>query len=125
MLLVDSAVWIDHLRLADADLQMQLDAQGVVGHPLVTGEVAMGSLADRRAVLTLLQQLPQAVRAEDSEVLTLVEQRMLFSLGLGFVDAHLLASCLLTPATRLLTRDRRLHGAAERLGVAAYIPTEP
>lgn len=119
MRLVDSAVWIDHLRRADADLQRQLDVRGVVGHPLVTGEIAMGSLADRQAVLKLLQQLPQAVRAEDSEILKLVEERRLFSLGLGFVDAHLLASCLLTPNTRLWTRDRRLHEAAERLGVAA------
>lgn len=118
MLLVDSAVWIDHFRHANPNLQREFDARALVGHPLVTGEVAMGSLADRRSVLGLLQDLPQAVRADDAEVLTLVERRRLFSLGLGFVDAHLLASCLLTPGTQLWTRDRRLQGAAERLGVA-------
>lgn len=118
MLLVDSGVWIDHLRKADPDLKAAFETRSLLGHPLVTGEIAMGSLADRGAVLALLRQLPQAVRAEDSEVLALVEERRLFSLGLGFVDAHLLASCLLTPATRLWTRDRRLRAAAERLGLA-------
>jgi len=119
LLLVDSGIWIDHLRRADPGLQRAFDARGLLGHPLVTGEIAMGSLADRRSVLGLLQDLPQAVRAEDGEVLALVERRRLFSIGLGFIDAHLLASCLLTPGTRLWTRDRRLREAAARLGVAA------
>jgi predicted nucleic acid-binding protein len=118
LLLVDSGVWIDHLRHADPGLRRAYDDRSLLGHPLVVGEIAMGSLADRRSVLGLLRDLPQAVRAEDAEVLDLVEQRRLFSQGLGFVDAHLLASCLLTPGGRLWTRDRRLGEAAERLGVA-------
>lgn len=119
MLLVDSAVWIDHLRRRDKALFEALEAGLVLCHPFVIGEVAMGSLADRATILTLMRALPQAEKAEDSEVLILVEQRRLFSLGLGFIDAHLLASTLLTPETRLWTRDRRLRDAAERLGVAA------
>jgi predicted nucleic acid-binding protein len=119
LLLVDSGVWIDHLRRADPDLQRALEAGRVLGHSLVTGEIAVGSLADRAGTIGLLQRLPQAVRADDGEVLDLVERRTLYSLGLGFVDAHLLASCLLTPDARLWTRDRRLREAAERLDVSS------
>lgn len=119
LLLADTGVWIDHLRGARHDLRPALLAGRVLGHALVTGEIAMGSLGDRAGILGLLGHLPQATRADDAEVLYLAERRRLFSLGLGFVDAHLLASTLLTPETRLWTRDRRLHEAAERLGVAA------
>lgn len=116
--LVDSGIWIDHLRRDDAGLRGELMAGRVLGHPFVTGEIAMGSIRDRAAVLALLAQLPQAGKARDGEVLDLVERRGLFSLGLGWVDAHLLASTLLAPPARLWTRDRRLRAAAERLGIA-------
>lgn len=119
LLLVDSGVWIDHLRTGDADLEGALIAGRILGHPFVTGEIAMGSLRDRDTVLDLLARLPQAAKANDEEVLDLVERRALFSLGLGWVDAHLLASALLKPDARLWTRDRRLREAAKRLGVAA------
>ena len=118
LLLVDSGIWIDHLRSRDADLHGALMAGRVLGHPFVTGEVTMGSLKDRLTMLDLLTRLPQAEKAGDDEVLDLVERRSLFSLGLGWVDAHLLASTLLTPDAGLWTRDRRLREAAERLGVA-------
>ncbi|MDO7842340.1 PIN domain-containing protein [Sphingomonas immobilis] len=87
-LLVDTGVWIDFLRGGDAALSEALLEERVIGHILVTGEIAMGSLADR--------SLPQAVRADDAEVLAMVEQRRLFILGLGCIDAHLLAATLLT-----------------------------
>ena len=117
-LLVDSGIWIDHWRRNDTDLHDALMEERVLGHPFVTGEIAMGSLNDRHDVLYLLTRLPQAEQARDEEVFELVEQRRLFSLGLGWVDAHLLASALLTPETKLWTRDRRLREAATRLGVA-------
>ncbi len=116
--LADSGVWIDHLRTGDAALQKALMAGRILGHPFVIGEVAMGSLKDRDGVLGLLGRLPRAKTARDAEVLDLVERRALFSRGLGWVDAHLLASTLLTPDARLWTRDRRLSEAAERLGIA-------
>jgi predicted nucleic acid-binding protein len=119
VLLVDTGIWIDFLRRGDARLERSLLAGQVLGHVLITGELAMGSLGDRAAVLGLLRALPQAERARDDEVIALVERQRLFSLGLGFIDAHLLAATLLTPETRLWTGDRRLRDAAERLGVAA------
>jgi predicted nucleic acid-binding protein len=121
LLLVDSNVWIGHIGSAVSGLEQALLAGDVLGHPFVTGEVAMGSLRDRALVIRLLRTLPQAEKAKDDEVLELVERERLFSLGLGWVDAHLLAATLLTPETRLWTRDRRLHAAAERLGVAVEI----
>jgi predicted nucleic acid-binding protein len=117
--LVDSSVWIDHFRKMDPALERALVAGDVLGHPFVTGEIAMGSLEDRQAVIESLQHLPQAQIAEDEEVLGLVEGRRLFSLGLGWIDAHLLASTLLTRDARLWTRDRRLRAAAQELDVAA------
>ena len=118
LLLVDSGIWIDHLRQRDPDLARELLAARILGHPMVLGEIAMGSLADRPGFLGQLRRLPQALRARDEEVLDLIERECLFSLGLGFVDAHLLASTLLTSDARLWTRDRRLREAAERLGIA-------
>jgi predicted nucleic acid-binding protein len=116
--LVDSGIWIDHLRNGDADLRAALMAERILVHPFVTGEIAMGSLKDRADVLDRLSRLPQAGKARDAEVFALAEREALFSLGLGWVDAHLLASALLMPDAGLWTRDRQLHEAAERLGVA-------
>jgi predicted nucleic acid-binding protein len=118
LLLVDSNVWIGHLRSRDAVLEQALLEERVLGHAFVTGEVAIGSLHDRDTVVALLAELPQADKADDDEVLELVERRQLFGTGLGWVDCHLLASVLLTPEARLWTRDRRLRETAERLGVA-------
>lgn len=114
-LLADTSVWIDHLRRGDAELSQALNNGRVLGHPMITGEIAMGSLRNRGEILDALQRLPQAVRATDAEVIDLVERQRLFSLGLGFVDAHLLASALLTPEAILLTRDARLHEVAARI----------
>lgn len=119
MLLVDSGIWIDHLRQTLPSLGRALVAGEVLGHPFVTGEIAMGSLKERATVIDALERLPQAETASDEEVLALVERSRLFSLGLGWIDAHLLASALLTPETHLWTNDRRLRNAAEQLEVAA------
>ena len=118
-LLADSSVWIDHLRKPDEFLSFALRRRRVVVHPFVLGEVALGSIAERAQVLQALAALPQARRAEDAEVLDLIERRRLHGAGIGWVDAHLLAAALLTPETRLWTRDRRLRALAGRLGVAA------
>ena len=119
MILVDTSVWVDHFRARDGTLVGLLDAGEVLGHPFVLGELALGSLRQRELVLTALGDLPQANVATDAEALTFIERERLYGFGIGYVDAHLLAAIPLTPGASLWTRDRRLHEAAVRLGVAA------
>jgi predicted nucleic acid-binding protein len=119
MTLVDSSVWIDHLRRTDAGLVALLDARKVLVHPFVVGAIALGHLRHRERVLSGLAELPEAVIATDLEVLRLIERHRLHGLGIGYVDAHLIASARLTPAARLWTRDRRLREAAARADVLA------
>ena len=118
MILVDTSVWIDHLRDGDELLGSLLQDRKVLGHPFVTGEIALGSLRNRESVLRDLTDLPQAPVAEYAEVLHFIEQNSLFAVGIGYVDAHLLASVQLAPGAALLTRDKRLMAAAERLRTA-------
>lgn len=118
MILVDSAVWVDHLRSGDDRLAALLDRGLVLAHPFVIGELALGSLRRRAEILSALLDLPQATRAADDEVLAFIDRVGLHGLGIGYVDAHLLTSVRLTPDARLWTRDRRLLAAAARLGVA-------
>ena len=125
MILVDTSVWIDHLRTGDPALAMLLQNGRVLGHQWVTGELALGRLSRRREVLGLLAGLPQATLATSSEVMTFIEDRRLFGPGIGYVDAHLLAAVLLTAGTRLWTRDRRLAATASDMGLAASVPTAP
>lgn len=119
MILVDSCVWVDHLGRLDDRLVTLLTSCQVLAHPHVTGEVALGNLKRREAVLSLLQNLPQATVASDDEVLQFIGAHRLHGLGIGYVDAHLLASTLLTPGARFWTRDKRLADVAKKLGVAA------
>lgn len=91
----------------------------MLGHPFVLGEIALGRLRDPDVVLGLLADLPQAVVAAEAEVLGFIRRHGLAGLGIGYVDAHLLAAARLTPDARLWTRDRRLAEAAQRLGLAA------
>jgi predicted nucleic acid-binding protein len=116
-LLADSSIWIDHIRRPDPDLAEALRADAILTHPFVIGEIAMGSIASREAMLAALADLPMAARAGDGEVRALIERHKLFGSGIGLVDAHLLASTLLTPETRLWTRDRRLREIAEGFGI--------
>ncbi|WP_293900389.1 PIN domain-containing protein [Phenylobacterium sp.] len=119
MILVDTSVWVEHLRRGEPDLARRLDAGEALSHPLVIGELAIGNLHPRDAVLHALRRLPRAVLATDDEVLALIERERLYGLGVGYVDAHLLASTRLSPGATLWTRDRRLAEVANRLGVAA------
>lgn len=117
MILVDTSVWVDHLRRGDARLVDLLERNAVVMHPFVVGEIACGSLADRALTLELLQQLPMAVVAESDEVLGYIERHNLHGNGIGYVDVHLLASAAIG-GTKLWTRDRRLRAVARELGCA-------
>jgi predicted nucleic acid-binding protein len=118
VILVDTSVWIEHLRVGEPSLATLLQDGHVLGHPWVVGELALGQLSRRRELLALLNNLPRAQTATESEVLDLVENRHLFGLGIGYVDAHLLAATLLTSGAGLWTRDKRLGSAATQLGLA-------
>ncbi|WP_175690587.1 type II toxin-antitoxin system VapC family toxin [Burkholderia anthina] len=120
MILVDTSVWIDHLRAGDATLTTLLEAERVLIHPFIIGELALGSMRDRQTVLDALRDLPAAAAATDDEVQRMIDVVPLHGLGIGYVDAHLLASVRLTGGSKLWTRDRRLLAAAERLQLVAH-----
>lgn len=122
MILVDSSVWIDHLRSADADLTALLNHGQVLSHPFVIGELTLGSLRQRANIIGALQDLPKAVVADEAEVLAFIDRHVLFGRGIGYIDAHLLASVRLTADAALWTRDKRLHETASDLGIAAMVP---
>jgi hypothetical protein len=117
VILVDTSVWIDHLRTGDLVLGGLLDRAAVLGHVFVRGELACGNLRRRDEILALLADLPQALVATDAEVLELIERHRLMGRGIGYVDAHLLAATLLTGGASLWTRDLRLAEMAHELGV--------
>jgi predicted nucleic acid-binding protein len=118
VVLVDTSVWIDHLRAKDRTLADLLEANRVLTHPFVVGELSMGNLRARKLVLETLHRLPQVVAATDVEVLHFIERHALYGRGIGYVDAHLLAAARLS-GEKLWTRDRRLASAAEEFGWAA------
>ena len=118
MILVDTSVWIMHLRHGDVGLGRLLGVGRVLAHPFVTGELALGNLRQRDVVLQALQNLPQAVVAADDEVLRFIGRHALSGLGIGYIDAHLLAAARLTPGASLWTRDKRLATAAKRLNLS-------
>ncbi len=118
MILVDSSVWIDHFRSGEPGLIGWLEAGRVLTHPFVIGELALGSLRGRQAILTMLSDLPAGFVASDQEVLHMIDREALHGQGIGYVDTHLLASVRLTPKALLWTRDRRLASVAARSGVA-------
>lgn len=121
MILVDSSIWVDHIRQADATLSRLLDLNLVLVHPGVIGEIALGHMRDRDAMTTYLHTFPAPVLAKDGEVLGLIARERLFGIGIGWVDAHLLTATMLTDGAQLWTRDRRLSTAADRLGLAAAL----
>ena len=122
MILVDTSVWVDHLRSGDPGLVDLLERAAVVMHPFVVGEIACGNLRDRDSILELLQDLPAAVVADSDEVLQFIERHILHGKGIGYVDVHLLASVTLTEGARVWTRDMKLHLVAAALGCAYAEP---
>ena len=118
MILVNTSIWVDHLRAGDARLVALLDAGQVLVLPHILGEIALGNLAQRSLVLDALAGFPKVTTAGDDEVLAFIAAAKLYGLGIGYVDAHLLAAVRLTPGVSLWTRDRRLRAVAETLGLA-------
>ncbi|HLI65595.1 MAG TPA: PIN domain-containing protein [Caulobacteraceae bacterium] len=117
MILADTSVWVEHLRVGDATLARRLADGLVLAHPFVIGELALGNLRRRATLLADLADLPAAEVATPGEVLAFVEREALGGRGIGYVDAHLLAAARLSAAT-LWTRHRRLHAVAQTLGLA-------
>jgi predicted nucleic acid-binding protein len=117
VILVDTSVWVEHLRRGLPSLATLLQEGKALIHPWVIGELACGNLQNRGALLELLQGLPAAVVASDSEVLQLIERKQLMGRGIGYVDAHLLASAKLSHC-QLWTQDRRLAAVAQERGLA-------
>jgi predicted nucleic acid-binding protein len=117
--LVDTSVWIDHVRRPERRLIELLDANGVEVHPFVIGELACGQLRPRRELTALLRALRWLPTVDHEEAFALVEHRKLYGRGVGWVDIHLVASALLA-ATPLWTRDRRMAGIARELGLEVF-----
>lgn len=123
MIVVDTSVWVDHLRIGLPSLVDALDDGLVLMHPFVFGELACGNLKNRTEVLQLLGDLPAAPTVTDAEARAFIERRSLMGRGIGYVDVHLLAATALAVATRLWTRDRRLLDAAMKLDLAYQVMT--
>jgi predicted nucleic acid-binding protein len=117
VILVDTSIWVEHLRRGLPRLATRLKEGKVLIHPWVIGELACNHLRNRGEVLELLQGLPAAVVASDQEVLLMIEQDQLMGRGIGYVDAHLLASARLSHC-QLWTQDRRLVALAKERGLA-------
>ncbi|MCL4132735.1 UNVERIFIED_CONTAM: hypothetical protein GTU68_034106 [Idotea baltica] len=117
MILVDTSVWIDHLRDGNAILTRLLNEGHVLCHPLVVAEIALGSLKSREQVLGLLDDLRSVPIASTEEVRTLITTRKFFARGVGYVDVSLIASCLLLPRCMLWTSDKRLNVLADELDI--------
>jgi len=123
LVLVDTSIWITHLREGEEHL-IHLLEQGIVAcHPFITGELACGSLRNRREIMQLLEALPMVDVLEHSEVMEFIESRKLMSKGIGYVDTHLLGSSLLSN-TFLWTFDKSLKDAAKRLNIDYVIKSK-
>jgi predicted nucleic acid-binding protein len=116
VILVDTSVWINHLRTRSKLLAQLLDLEQVLTHPFMVGELACGNLIDQKEIVSLLHSLPSAPKADDDEILFFIERHKLMGRGLGLVDAHLLASTTIAAAS-IWTADNNLCVAARRLGI--------
>ena len=117
MILVDTSIWIDHLRKPDSSLQKLLESCEVATHPYVVMELALGSIAKREEVISNLSLLPQSQVAEPAELFALIEKRSLYRKGIGVIDLHLIASALIDSSISIWTRDKRLGEIASSLGI--------
>jgi len=122
VILADTSIWIDHFRGGDNELIKIIGDDLLLCHPAIIGELALGSLRDRTSVLAFLNAQREAQVATHDEVMTMIEKHCIFSMGIGYTDAQLLASVLLDRRTSLWTRDKRLQVAAEKSGASLYEP---
>ena len=116
MILVDSSIWVAHLRDGNVGLENLLIEGNVACHPFIIGELACGNIENRKEIISLLQSLPMALQAEHDEVLQFIDNHRLMGSGLGYIDMHLLASANLTKIP-LWTFDKILHNVSLKLGL--------
>ncbi len=116
MVLVDTSVWVSHLRDGNAELANLLNDGNVLCHPLIVGELACGNLKDRALILSFMQLLPMSIEVEHDEVLTFIEDNRLMGKGIGYVDVHLITSAVLMDAS-IWTLDKKLAQAANTLRI--------
>ncbi len=114
--LIDSSIWVDHIRSPDKRLELLYENNVILCHPFVIGELAVGNLHNRKKILRDFHKLPQSIIVDEEEVLEFIEKNSLFGRGIGYVDMHLLASAILSSAL-LWTRDKRLDEIAVKLGI--------
>jgi predicted nucleic acid-binding protein len=127
LILADTSIWIDHFRSGNRrsgndEMRKLLNEGQIVIHPAIIAELALGSLQQRTKTLALFDLLPHVQAAQLSEVRRMIEARHLYSLGIGLTDAHLIASVFINPSTLLWTKNKRLHKAAQALGIHASLP---
>jgi predicted nucleic acid-binding protein len=122
MILADTSIWIDYLRGRDPKMERLLGSGQIVMHPFIVAEIALGSLHNRRKRLEDMDALLEVRVAQLHEVRHMIEAHALYSKGIGLTDAHLVASCLMTPGTQLWTRDGDLKRVAKTLGIFITLP---
>jgi hypothetical protein len=116
MVLVDTSVWVSHLREGNTKLERLLNDGDIVCHPFIVGELACGNLKNRAEILSLLQALPMSIQAEHDEVMKFIENNQLIGKGLGYIDVHLLAAAVLT-GVPIWTIDKKLDGVSQEMGL--------
>jgi predicted nucleic acid-binding protein len=121
VILADTGIWIDYFRGRNTKMRKLLEDGQIATHPFIVAEIALGSLRDRRKTLSEMEALWEVKVARLTEVRRMIESHALYSRGVGLIDAHLIASCLLTQGTQLWTRDIALQKVARPLGIAANL----
>ena len=116
MILVDTSVWVSHLRHGNSRLQKLLEESRVASHPFIIGELACGNIRNRTEIISLMQSLPMLDAVEHEELLLFIEHNKMMGTGLGFVDVHLLAAAMLA-GIPLWTQDKKLKKACSRLSI--------
>ena len=117
MILVDTSIWVSHLRNGNSKLEQLLNDGDVACHPFIIGELACGNIKNRRMILSLLSSLPMVEMIDNEEVLLFIEKKNLMGKGLGLIDVYLLGASLLSEVS-LWTLDTKLHHEASILGIA-------
>jgi predicted nucleic acid-binding protein len=122
VILADTSIWVDHLRNRNAEMEKYLSRGQILMHPFIIAELSLGSLRNRQNTLGDLESLLETKVAALSEVRHMIEAHTLYSKGIGLTDAHLIASCLITPGTQLWTRDVAMKKVAAALGILIDLP---
>jgi len=121
LVLVDTSIWVSHLRAGNEKLIALLNNGDVMCHPFIVGELACGNIKNRTTILSLLQLLPMVVQVENEEVLQFIEANNLMGKGLGYVDIHLSASAVLS-GVPIWTLDKSLANIIEKLNIGYPAP---